>query len=333
MAEKLKVVADPPKSQVLASAQRVLDVEISALRDLAARLDHSFERAVELILGCSGRVVVTGMGKSGLICRKLAATFASTGTTSFFLHAAEAGHGDLGMFSRGDVCIAVSNSGATREILALLPAVKRLQLPLIAMTGGRESALAADADVLLDVSVAEEACPLGLAPTASTTATLAMGDALAVAVLERRGFSSDDFALLHPGGALGRRLVRVGELMHHDAELPLVPASSPARATLDIMTVGRLGVAGVVDTDGRLVGVVTDGDIRRALQRYDSIAGRNAADLMTRNPKTVSANALAAEGLALMEEHSITALFIVEAGSGRPVGIVHLHDLLQAQIA
>jgi arabinose-5-phosphate isomerase len=201
------------------------------------------------------------------------------------------------------------------------------------MTGGRESALANDADVVLDVSVAEEACPLGLAPTASTTATLAMGDALAVAVLERRGFSSDDFALLHPGGALGRRLIRVGELMHHAAELPLVPDSNPARATLDAMTAGKLGVAGVVDENGRLIGVVTDGDIRRALQRYDSIADRNAADLMTRNPKTVSATALAAEGLALMEEHSITSLFIVEAGSGRPVGIVHLHDLLQAQIA
>lgn len=331
MAGKPKHAVD--ESDVLAIARRVISVEINALTDLSARLDEEFERAVDIIMSCKGRVVVTGMGKSGLICRKMAATFASTGTTSFFLHAAEATHGDLGMFSRGDVCIAISNSGTTRELLAVLPAVKRLRLPLIAITGGMNSALAHDADVVLDSSVAEEACPLGLAPTASTTAALALGDALAVAVLEKRGFGSDDFALLHPGGALGRRLIRVGELMHHDAELPVVHTTADADTTLSAMSAGRLGVAGVVDDTDKLVGVITDGDIRRSVQKYGSLETKDAGTLMTRQPKTVAASELAAGALALMEEHSVTALFIVDDDTGRPVGVVHLHDLLHAQIA
>lgn len=331
MAEKAKLVAE--ESAVLATARRVIEVEIKALSRLADRLSDDFERAVDIIMSCQGRVVVTGMGKSGLICRKMAATFASTGTASFFLHAAEATHGDLGMFSRGDVCIAISNSGTTRELLAVLPAVKRLQLPLIAITGGIDSQLAADADAVLDISVAEEACPLGLAPTASTTATLAMGDALAVAVLEKRGFSSDDFALLHPGGALGRRLIRVGELMHHDSELPTVRVSATADETLTAMSAGKLGVAGVVDEDEKLIGVITDGDIRRNIQKFHTLDTKTAGDLMTSRPKTVAASELAAGALALMEEHSITALFILDDTTGRPIGIVHLHDLLQAQVA
>jgi arabinose-5-phosphate isomerase len=331
MAEKAKLVIE--ESDVLATARRVIAVEIDALNEIAARLGSEFERAVDIILSCRGRVVVTGMGKSGLICRKIAATFASTGTTSFFLHAAEATHGDIGMFSRGDVCIAISNSGTTRELLALLPAVKRFQLPLIAITGGTDSALAKDADVVLDISVTEEACPLGLAPTASTTATLAMGDALAVAVLDKRGFSSDDFALLHPGGALGRRLIRVSELMHHDSELPTVATSADGAEILAAISAGRLGVAGVTDDNQKLVGVITDGDIRRTLQKHGSLDSLSAADLMSRQPKTVAASALAAGALALMEEHSITALFILDDTSGRPIGIVHLHDLLHAQIA
>jgi arabinose-5-phosphate isomerase len=323
----------PRESEVLATARRVINVEIDALSDLAARLNEDFERAVDIIMSCKGRVVVTGMGKSGLICRKMAATFASTGTTSFFLHAAEATHGDLGMFSRGDVCIAISNSGTTRELLAVLPAVKRLQLPLIAITGGIDSALACDADIVLDISVAEEACPLGLAPTSSTTATLAMGDALAVAVLEKRGFGIDEFALLHPGGALGRRLIRVDELMHHDSELPVVHTTTDAQATLAAMSAGHLGVAGVVDETEKLVGAITDGDVRRAIQKYGTLDAQNAGSLMSHQPKTVAASQLAAGALALMEEHAITALFIVDDTTGRPVGIVHLHDLLHAQIA
>jgi arabinose-5-phosphate isomerase len=331
MAEKAKQIVD--QSDVLETARRVISVEIAALSDLSARLDEEFERAVDIIMSCQGRVVITGMGKSGLICRKMAATFASTGTASFFLHAAEATHGDLGMLSRGDICIAISNSGTTRELLAVLPAVKRLQLPLIAITGGTDSQLATDADAVLDISVSEEACPLGLAPTASTTATLAMGDALAVAVLEKRGFSSDDFALLHPGGALGQQLVRVGELMHHDAELPTVPTSAGADQILTAISGGRLGVAGVIDDSETLVGVITDGDIRRGLQRHGSLESKNAGELMTLQPKTVAASELAAGALALMEEHTVTALFIVDDTTGKPVGIVHLHDLLRAQVA
>jgi arabinose-5-phosphate isomerase len=319
----------------LETARRVLRIESEALGEISSRLSSDFAKAVELVARCRGRVVVTGMGKSGQICRKIAATMSSTGTSAFFLHAGEAVHGDLGMFARGDVCIAISNSGTTQEVIALLPAIKRLSLPLIAITGGLDSALAKAADVVLDVRVSMEACPLNLAPTASTTATLAMGDALAVAVLEAKGFTDRDFAMLHPGGALGRRLMRVEELMHPGSQVPLVKKTEPLAATLRAMTEGGLGTVGVVEdgANGLLVGVITDGDVRRAVLRHGDLSAKHAVDVMSTNPKTVAAEALAEEALATMEKHSITSLFILETGTRRPIGIVHLHDLLKASVA
>lgn len=283
-----------------------------------------------MLAACAGKVVVSGLGKSGLICRKIASTLASTGTPALFLHAAEGLHGDIGMLTRGDVLLAVSNSGAT-EVLALLAPARRLGLPVVAMTGDRESQLARAADVVLDVSVAEEACPLGLAPTASTTATLALGDALAIALLERRGFSAADFGTLHPGGALGRRLRRVDELMHVAAEMPVVAAAASMGDVLREMSSKRLGLTAVVAADGTLAGIITDGDLRRAVQTHGDVLHFSARDLMTRTPKTVPAGALAESALALMEQHAITALFIVDA-DGRPAGVLHLHDLLRAAV-
>lgn len=321
------------ESAALSTARRVMRIEADALAEAARRLGPGFERAVEIIYACRGRVVVTGMGKSGQICRKIAATMASTGTSSFFLHPAEASHGDLGMLARGDVCLAISNSGTTRELVALLPSIKRMSVPLVAITGGKQSPLAETADVVLDSEVAEEACPLGLAPTASTTVQLAIGDALAVAVLERRGFSSEDFAQLHPGGALGRRLLRVRDVMHPTTELPRIRANDPIRVVVEAITKGGLGVAAVIDDAGTLAGVITDGDLRRALLRNVDVSSAVATDVMTRTPKTVAAAALAAEALATMEKHSITSLFIVEETTRRPLGIIHLHDLLRADVA
>lgn len=315
----------------LAHARRVLAVEADAIHRAAQRLDAEFARAVELIAGCGGKVVVTGMGKSGQICRKIASTFASTGTPSFFLHAAEGLHGDLGMLRKDDVVLALSYSGET-EVIRLLPAVKRLALPLIAMVGARGSTLAGAADVVLDASVAEEACPMGLAPTASTTVALALGDALAVAVIERRQFRPEDFAILHPGGNLGRRLLRIDELSHSGEALPVVREDATLRETLREMSAKRLGITGVVDRRGTLVGAVTDGDLRRALERLGDLGDRRARDLMTRNPKTVPFDALAEQALATMERHGITSLFVLDAGGRAPAGIVHLHDLLKAGV-
>lgn len=313
-------------------ARRVLRIERDALEEVAQRLGASFAGAVDLILGCKGRVVVAGMGKSGQIGRKIAATLSSTGTSSFFMHAGEAVHGDLGMFARGDVCVAISYSGTTQEVLALLPAVKRIGLPLIAITGAADSPLAMVADAVLDVRVRMEACPLGQAPTASTTAALAMGDALAVAVLEAKGFTDRDFAMLHPGGALGRKLMRVAEVMHPRTGVPLAVEDAPVLEALSKITDGGLGTAGIVDCGGALVGVITDGDIRRAVLRHRDLSPLAARDVMTRNPKTVAAAALAEEALATMEKHQITSLFIVEGDGRRPVGIIHLHDLLKAGV-
>ena len=323
-----------PKA-ALETARRVIRVEREALDEISLRLTEDFARAVDLIVRCKGRVVVTGMGKSGQICRKIAATMASTGTSSFFLHAGEAVHGDLGMFARGDVCIAVSNSGTTQEVLSLLPAVKRLSLPLIAITGGMDSALAQAADVVLDAGVRIEACPMNLAPTASTTATLALGDALAVAVLEAKGFTDRDFAKLHPGGALGRRLLRVEEVMHPRSQVPLVATTATLAETLRAVTDGGLGTVGVVEAGdkGSLVGVITDGDVRRAVLKFGDVTNKTAGELMSNNPKTVAAEALAEEALATMERHSIASLFILESGTRRPIGIVHLHGLLRASVA
>jgi arabinose-5-phosphate isomerase len=313
-------------------AHRVLDVELAALRAMRTRLGGEFGRAVALLLACRGKVVVSGVGKSGLVCRKMAATFASTGTPALFLHAGEASHGDLGMLVRGDVLIAVSNSGETEEVLHLLPLVRRFGIQLIAMTGRNESTLARAADVALDVSVPEEACPLGLAPTASTTVTMALGDALAVALLEERGFSADDFALLHPAGALGRRLLRVEDLMHAGEQLPLVVESAPLEDTLMEITGKRLGMTGVVDAAGSLVGIVTDGDLRRGLERAADIRALRASDLMTHSPKTIVPDALAAQAVAFMERHLITSLVVLAPGTTRPLGVIHLHDLLRAGI-
>ena len=317
----------------LGSAHRVFTIEIEGLRAVADRLDDRFERAVETVFACRGRVVVTGMGKSGLVCRKIAATLASTGTASFFLHAAEGVHGDIGMFARGDVCLAFSNSGKTQELLSLLPAVRRLGIPVIAVTGDAASPLARDADIVLDVGVPQEACPLGLAPTASTTAAMAIGDALAVAVLERRGFSEQDFALLHPGGTLGRKLLRVSDVMAAHDSVPSVQRDSPMRPTLEAMSTGGLGVVAVLDDTGALCGVLTDGDVRRAALRHGNLENLSASDVMSRAPKTIAATSLAAEALGIMEARAITSLFIVDPATRRPRGIVHLHDLLKAGVA
>jgi arabinose-5-phosphate isomerase len=317
---------------VLKVARRVLETEADAVRALIDRLDQRFERAVALVEACRGRVVVTGMGKSGLVGKKLAATLASTGTPALFLHPAEGVHGDLGMLVRGDLVIALSNSGETEELLALVPAIKRLAVPLVVLTGRPASRLAQHADLVLDASVQEEACPMNLTPTCSAAAALALGDALAIAVLTRRGLGPDDVARLHPGGAIGRGLVRVGELMHRGGEVPLVAEGAPVEGVIREMSAKRLGCTGVVDGGGRLSGIVTDGDLRRAIDRGAGRLPPTAAALMTAQPKTVGRDELAVTALELMERHSITQLFIVD-GEGRPDGILHLHDLLRAKIA
>jgi arabinose-5-phosphate isomerase len=317
---------------VLKVGQRVLEMEADAVRAVAERLDERFVHAVALVEACRGRVVVMGMGKSGLVGKKLAATLAATGTPALFLHPAEGVHGDLGMLARGDVVVALSNSGETEELLALVPAIKRLALRLVVVTGRPESRLAQVGDVVLDASVREEACPMNLTPTSSSAAALALGDALAIAVLTRRGFGPEDFAHLHPGGAIGRQLVRVEELMHRGAEVPIVSAEATLSAVVREMSAKRLGATAVVDGAGRLVGIVTDGDLRRAMERGDGGLPGTAAGLMTRMPKTVGRGELAVTALALMERHSITQLLIAD-DHGRPDGIVHLHDLLRAKIA
>lgn len=318
---------------IVKRARAVLGIEAQGIQALIERLDESFVRAVDLLYGCEGKVVVTGMGKSGLICRKIAATLSSTGTPSLFLHAGEASHGDLGMIMKGDVVLAVSNSGETDEILKLLPIIKRQGLKLIVITGKPDSTLSRAGDVILDASVKEEACPLGLSPTASTTAALALGDALAVVLLEKKGFKEEDFAFRHPGGSLGRKLLlRVQDLMHRGFELPIVQVETPMKETLLEITSKRLGVTAVIDTRGDLVGVITDGDLRRGLERKGDIFQLKAKDLMTRDPKTIAADALAARAVAVMEEHSITSLFILADGERKPEGIVHLHDLLKAGV-
>jgi len=326
------------KTIILERAKTVLDIEAKGIASLADRLGDSFLHAVELLYNCRGKVVVTGLGKSGLICRKIAATFASTGTAAFFLHAGDANHGDMGMIVEGDVVLAVSNSGETEEILTLLPILKRIGVRLIAMTGNHDSTLSRAADVVLDAGVAEEACPLGLSPTASTTAALALGDALAVILLERKGFKEEDFALRHPGGILGRRLfLRVEDLMHSGADLPLVGEATPMKEAILVITSKRLGVTGVTGKDGHLIGVITDGDLRRGLQAHgDGIFSKRADEIMTLRPRSIEKYALASEALARMEENAnrpITSLFVVdEPGDTVPVGILHIHTLLKAGI-
>jgi len=319
---------------LIETAKRVLQVEADAILALQSRLDGAFTKAVEMILACRGKVVVTGMGKSGLICQKIAATMASTGTPTFFLHPAEGIHGDLGMLAKRDVVIAISNSGETEEVCRILPVIKRMGLPLIAMSGNPKSTLAIAGDVHLDISVAEEACPLGLAPTASTTATLAMGDALAVALLEERGFKAEDFALFHPGGALGKRLLlRVEDLMNQGEDIPLVTPETLLRDALFEITSKKLGITGVVDAQQRLLGVFTDGDLRRIMENGLDSLQKPISEVMTTSPKRILRRNLAAKALQIMESHSITSLFVFAEEQGTvPVGIVHLHDLLKAGV-
>jgi arabinose-5-phosphate isomerase len=311
----------------LETARRVLRIEAAAIENLLTRLDDRFDRAVELLFDCRGRVAVTGMGKSGLIGRKIAATFSSTGTPSFFLHAAEALHGDLGMLVREDVVLALSYGGETEEIVALLPTIQRIEAPIIALTGKLDSTLGKAASVALDVSVKEEACSLNLAPTASTTAALAMGDALAVALLDRRGFSSDHFAALHPSGRLGKKLMRVEALMHSGDALPSVGTDVKMPDVIYEMSKKGLGMTTVLDGDGKLAGIVTDGDLRRIMQkRRGETLDLTAAETMTRNPVTIAVNELASTALALMERRKITSIVVVD-GNSRVAGVVHLHDL------
>jgi arabinose-5-phosphate isomerase len=312
-------------------ARRVLGIESDAIAQLRARLDDGFARAVEIFLACRGKVVVAGIGKAGLVGRKIAATLSSTGTTAVFLHAAEASHGDAGTVARGDALLALSYSGET-EVLGLLPIVRRFGVPVVAITGAPDSSLARGADVVLDVSVVDEGCPLGLAPMASTTSMMAIGDALAAVLLEERGFTESDFALLHPGGALGRRLVRVEDLMHRGDELPVVGIGAALHDVLVEMTTKRLGMTVVLDAAGDVAGIVTDGDLRRALARSGDVRALTAADLMTRRPRTIAPSALGAQAWAVMEQHRITSLLVLEEGSRRPAGVVHLHDILRAGV-
>ena len=319
-------------SRVLAAGRRALSIEADAVAALASRLDESFVAACRLLLSCRGRVVVTGMGKSGHIAGKIAATLASTGTPSFFLHPAEASHGDLGMITREDAVLALSNSGETAEILTILPLIRRMGVPLVAMTGAPASTLARESEVHLNVSVPAEACPLNLAPTTSTTAALAMGDALAVALLELRGFTPEDFALSHPGGSLGRRLLlRVEDVMRTGEALPSVREGTALSAGLLEMSRKGLGLTAIVDDAGKVTGIFTDGDLRRALDGQIDIHGTPMSAVMTRHCKTIGPGGLAAEAVHLMESHRITGLLVVDE-SGRLVGALNVHDLLRAGV-
>lgn len=332
-------------AEVIDRGRKVLELEARSVSALAARLDTSFVRAVELLLGCRGKVVVTGMGKSGHVCRKIAATLASTGSPALFLHPGEGAHGDLGVVATGDVVVAISQSGETEEVCRILPSLKRLGIPVIAVTGKPSSTLGTAGEVCLDVSVAEEACPLGLAPTSSTTATLAMGDALAIAVLEARGFRAEDFAANHPGGSLGRKLLlRVEDVMHSGAAIPLVPEAMALADAIYEISSKKLGVTGVLDDAGNLSGVFTDGDLRRTIQNTakgnTDPAKAGAAlfspvhSVMTRNPKRITRQRLAVEALNIMQNHKITSLFVFDDDlSARPAGVVHLHDLLKAGLS
>ena len=318
---------------ISASARDVIAAEAAAIASLGPRIDANFVEACRLILGCKGRVVVSGMGKSGHIARKIAATLASTGTPAFFVHPGEASHGDLGMIMPQDVVLALSYSGETDELLVISPVIKRQGIPLIVITGNPASSLADLADICLDGSISCEACPLGLAPTTSTTVALVLGDALAIALLEARGFTSDDFARSHPAGALGRRLLlRIGDVMHTGTDIPRVTPEATLTSALMEMTRKRLGMTAVVDAQDRLLGVFTDGDLRRALDDKDvDLRGVNVVDLMTRGPKTINADKLASEAAQLMEKHQIHALLVVD-GEHRVVGALNIHDLLRARV-
>ena len=313
-------------------AERVLRLEAEAILGLIPKLDANFERAIELLRGSAGRVIVTGMGKSGLVGRKIAATLASTGTPAYFLHPAEGVHGDIGMVARGDVVLALSNSGETDEVLAVLPPLKRLGVPIVLLTGNPTSTLARQCEVVLDVSVPEEACPMNLTPTSSTTAALAVGDALAMVLLELRGLRPEDYAALHPRGTLGwRALVRVGDLMLTGEAVPVVSQAMPLREVIVEMTKKKKGMTTVVDAGGRLAGVITDGDLRRLHLHGTPIDELSAGAVATAEPKTIREDDLAAKALEVMETWQITSLVIVD-GERRPIGLIHMHDILRAKI-
>ena len=298
---------------------------------MAERLDGNFERAISLLYNLKGRVIISGIGKSGQIGKKIAATLSSTGTPAFYIHPSEGIHGDIGMVLGGDVAIVISKSGDTEEVIKLLPIFKRLEVPVIAITGEKNSPLAQEADVVLDASVDFEACPLDLVPTSSTTAALVMGDALAVVLLELRGFTADDFSFIHPGGALGRKLVKVGEIMHTGSELPIVSIDALFRDMLLEMTSKRFGLTLVVDKKGRLAGIFTDGDLRRTVETRINPLELTAGQVMVQHPKKISQNELAATAVAVMEDHKITSLVITDKGN-KPIGLIHLHDLLKAKV-
>ena len=323
MVEPLKAFQDHPS---LAEARRVLEVEAAAILGLIDRLDETFIRVIEVLYASSGRVVTMGLGKSGIICKKISATLASTCTPSFFLHPAEAIHGDLGMIVRGDVVLAISNSGETEELVKLLPSLKRIGAEIVAMTGNPTSSLARGADYHLSAAISREACPLGLAPTASTTATLALGDAVAMALLLRKGFKEEDFAVLHPGGKLGKRFLRVRDLMHTGNDIPVVKGSTPMSEVIYEMSKKGFGIAAVINDAEELEGVISDGDLRRLLQKDERILRHTARESMKPDPVTIGAGELASAALQIMEERKITSLFVPDERR-RVQGIIHLHDL------
>jgi len=316
---------------LLDKAKNIIKLEAEAIAALADKIDNNFTRAVELINQTSGRVIVTGIGKSGIVAKKIASTFSSIGISAFFFHPAEGIHGDLGVVRGDDLLIAISKSGNTEEIIKILPLFKRLMIPIIAITGDKKSTLAEEAEVVLDVSVPSEACPINLVPTSSTTAAIVMGDALAMVLLDKRGFTADDFANLHPGGSIGRNLIKVKQLMHAEDSIPSVkPDTLFSQLVLEI-TGKRLGMTTVVDDNNKLLGIITDGDLRRAIEKKSPLEKLSARDVMTANPKTISPNRLCVEALNRMEKYKITSLVVADSGK-RVVGVLHMHDLLRAKI-
>lgn len=327
------MVTNKLKSEIIENAQKVLKTEIEAIQAMSSRLNNNFEQAINLMHKCKGRIIVVGMGKSGIIGRKISATLSSTGTPSFFMHPAEGSHGDSGALMKNDVVLAISYSGETAEIIQMLPLIKRKEVSLIAMTGNMESTLAQKSDVVLDVSVEKEACPLNLAPTASTTVTLTLGDSLAVVLLQKRGFTSEDFLTFHPSGSLGKKLLwKVEDLMHTGENLPIVDQNVTFHEALYVITEKRFGMCFVVNENNQALGIITDGDIRRALNKTPDTSKLLAREVMTKNPKTIDRNDLAASGLSLMERYSITSVAILDEDK-KPVGLLHIHDLLRAGVA
>lgn len=321
------------QNELITTALEVFDIEADAIKELKKRIDDNFTKAIEILYSCKGKIIVTGMGKSGLIGRKISATLCSTGTPAVFLHPAESTHGDSGIITKEDVVIAISNSGETGELLNLLPLIKRFGVPIVGLTGGINSTLADKSDVVLDISVEKEACPLNKAPTASTTVTLAMGDAIAVCLLKKRGFSKEDFLMFHPSGALGKGvLYKVEELMIKNERLPIVSQNDSFESAIKFISDMKLGCTLVADNDGKLAGILTDGDIRRTILSHVKSENLKVSDVMTKNPRIIKPTEFAASALALMEKYSITSLAVVDEFNV-PIGLIHIHDLLKAKVA